>query len=125
MKVLRVISNLGAGRVNCDGAEVTEGGGSDEERLDYARVEAADLLATDVESAGQLPARVALLPDKYPWFEGGGQPCASRVELIDALRTRMAALKPGWRIEGRGRERGIFSVREVDAPEGESPARAE
>lgn len=117
MKALRVNSNLGAGRVLCDGREVLDAGGSEAERLDYARAEAADLLATDVEVAGQLPARVALLPDKYAWLDGGGQPCASRVELLDALRTRMAALKPGWRVDGRGRERGIFSVREVETGE--------
>lgn len=118
MKVLRVNSNLGAGRVVCDGAEVLDARRSEQQRLDYARAEAADLLAIDVEAAGQFPARVALLPAKLPFLEGGGQPCENRAELLDAIRTRLTALKPGWRIEGRGRERGIFSVCEEDVPAG-------
>lgn len=105
----------------CDGAEVLDAGGSDDDRIDYVRAEAADLLASEVEREGQFPARVSLLPNRLPYLEGGGQPCATRYEMVEAIRVRLAALKPGWRIEGRGRERGIISVYEDDAP-GEAQA---
>jgi hypothetical protein len=117
VKVLKVSSTLGAGQVVCDGAEVLDAGGRDEDRLEYARAEAADLLTSDVEAAQQFPARVSLLPGHLPYLVGGGQPCANRFEMVEAIRVRLAALKPGWRIEGRGRERGIISVYEDDVPD--------
>jgi hypothetical protein len=110
MRVLVASSNLGAGRLYCGGLEVLDAGGDEEERLDCARAEAADFIATDVETAGQLPARVQLLSNSLPYLEGGGSSCETRAELVEALKSRLASLRPGWRIEGRGREQGIFSV---------------
>ena len=114
MRILFVSSTLAAGRYVCAGLEVLDAGGSDDERMDFARAEAADIIASDLDTAEQLPARVQLLPDRLSYLDGGGSLCGTRGTLVEALKTRLANLKPGWRIEGRGRDRGIFSVREEE-----------
>lgn len=74
--------------VLCHGIEVSEAGGSEEDRQDLAAAEAAGLIA----ARAALPARAALIQADVGWMEAGGQVCATRDELEAALcqRLRMA-----------------------------------
>lgn len=96
-----------------DGFEVRDAGGSEEERLDYARSEAAE----EGAAAAQLPARIALLAPGVDWMEGGGEPCASAAALEAAITKRLARLKGQHRVEVRD-ARGlvfVFTLAEVES----------
>ena len=107
LRVLRV-GLAGAGATVCHGLEVSEAGGSERDRVDYAAAEAAGLLA----SRASLPAHVALLQADSEWMLKGGQTCATRGELEAALTLRLkkALDLPGKRVEAHGADGSVLKV---------------
>lgn len=92
----------------CHGLDVTDAGGTEAERQDYAVAEAASLVAR----AARLPCRVALFNADKEWGDIGGEECAGRAQLEEALTRRlMTALTQGSRqVEARDSAGGVFKV---------------
>lgn len=99
-----------------DGFDVRTEGGTEEERLAYARTETAEFVA----SALTLPARVQMLREDMPWMEGAGEGHESAQGLQAAIERRLDGLPyTGQRVELRDAA-GVcvrISMAEALAPE--------
>lgn len=104
-----VVGLPGGGRAVCHGLEVVEAGGKESDRQDCAAAEAAEL----VVAGAALPARVALLKADIAWMDAGGETCATRAQLENALVLRLKkalAEGGGKRVESRCGEGSVFTV---------------
>jgi hypothetical protein len=115
LKVLAV-GLPGGESVTCHGLDVSDAGGTEPDRQDYAAAEAAALVA----GRALPPCRVALFDAGREWGDLGGEVCATRGLVEDALvrRFKSALAKGGRQVEARDAAGAVFKVEVV----GRTPA---
>lgn len=108
LDVLVVAGLPGVGRTVCHGVEVTDAGGTEPERQDYAAAEAASLVA----AAARLPCKVAIFSADKEWGDLGGEDCPRREQLEAALSKRLmtALAQGGKQVEARDAAGRVFKV---------------